>query len=79
MDSRQGLKHWSLGLLGLGLACLVTARILGAEVDEDGMLREPFALLPIGWFAISLGLILGAIHLFGRLFGPRPGPPRDPD
>ena len=79
MREGRALKHWSLVLLGLGLACLVAFRLIGSEVDADGVLREPFALIPIGWFSISLGLILGGIYGVGRLSAKDRTPPGDPN
>jgi hypothetical protein len=34
--------------------------LIGSHVDEDGVLREPFALLPIGLMLLALGIV-GAI------------------
>jgi hypothetical protein len=79
MDPGRALKRWSLALLGLGFACLVAFRLIGSEVDADGVLREPFALIPIGWFSISLGLILGGIYGVGRLSAKDRTPPGDPN
>ena len=79
MERGRALKRWSLALLGLGFACLVAARLIGSEVDVDGVLREPFALIPIGWFSLSLGLILGAVYVFGRLSGGNGASQRNPE
>ena len=79
MEPGRSLKRWSLALLVVGLGCLVAARLIGSEVDTDGTLQEPFALIPIGWFSLSLGLILGAVHVFGRLSGRGDPAPPDPD
>lgn len=78
MDRGRALQHWSLALLGLGFACLLAARILGG-VTADSPLRWAPALVPVGWFGISLGLILGAVYAFGRLSGTGRPPPRDPN
>lgn len=79
MEQGRSLKRWSLVLLALGFGCLVAARLIGGEVDADGALREPFALIPIGWFSLSLGLILGAVHVYGRLSGRDDPTPPDTD
>ena len=79
MERGRALKHWSLALLVLGFSCLLAFRLIGSDVDAEGMLREPFGLVPIGWFSISLGLILGAVYAFGRLSGQERNPPQDPD
>jgi hypothetical protein len=79
MEHRRALKHWSLALLCLGFACLAAFRLIGGEVDADGVLREQFWLIPVGWFSISVGLILGAVYAFGRLSRQGRPPPQDPN
>lgn len=54
-----------LSFLGIGLACLLGYRLTGSTVDPDGYLREPFALIPIGWFCIVTGLAF-ALALLSR-------------
>jgi hypothetical protein len=44
-----------LTLLLLGFALLVTFRLIGSTIDENGFLRELFALLPIGWVLVIVG------------------------
>ncbi|WP_415868635.1 DUF3955 domain-containing protein [Burkholderia ubonensis] len=43
---------------------------MGSEVDAQGVLHEPFALLPAGWLMVGIGvigsLVRGAIMLFRR-------------
>lgn len=52
-------------LLFAALACFLAAggcvglyRLIGSHVDERGFLHEPFALLPIGWLCLFLGVFL---------------------
>ena len=48
----QPLSHrllLSSGLLFAGfIACQVSFKAIGSHIDKDGMLREPFFLLPTG-------------------------------
>jgi hypothetical protein len=44
-----------LTLLLLGFALLVAFRLVGSSIDENGFLREPFGLLPIGWLLVIVG------------------------
>ncbi|TKT81481.1 DUF3955 domain-containing protein [Aquamicrobium sp. LC103] len=51
----------SATLLGFGIACFIALSLIGAYVDDEGILREPFALIPIGYllsFAGVLGVLL---------------------
>ena len=79
MEQGRSLKRWSLALLVAGFGCLVAARLVGSEGGGESLLREPFVLIPVGWFSLSLGLILGAVHLYGRLSGRDDPAPPDPD
>ena len=40
----------------VGVACLGLFAFLGSSVAPDGRLQEPFALLPLGWALILLGV-----------------------
>ena len=54
----------SLVLVGLGLAQWVGYAVQSSYVDGDGVLREPFHLLALGWlFALA-----GGVALVGALF-----------
>ena len=54
----------------LGIGCFVTYNAIGAEISPDGTLIEPFALLPLGWGLIAIGvacsIILSAVSLFDK-------------
>tara|TARA_B100001287_G_scaffold100832_1_gene84781 strand:- start:289 stop:486 length:198 start_codon:yes stop_codon:yes gene_type:complete len=45
-------------LLIFGIICFVSFYLIGSEVDENGYLKEPFFLLPIGFICICLSMIL---------------------
>ncbi|NUO75279.1 MAG: DUF3955 domain-containing protein [Lysobacter sp.] len=53
----------SVSLLFLGSACFIVFGLIGSHVDSDGVLREPFALLPIGWALIAAGALIGVYGL----------------
>lgn len=42
----------------IGLLCFIISSIIGAKVEPDGTLTEPFFLLPIGYLFIFSGIIL---------------------
>ena len=46
------------GLLIFGIICFVLFYLIGGEVDENGYINEPFALLPIGFISICLSMLL---------------------
>lgn len=59
----QSLKF--LPLL-LSILCFGAYFLIGSEVDENGILHEPFALLPLGYVFVLIGaiwLIIAGIFL----------------
>ena len=77
MSVRSPSRPWfwrvSAGLLWAGVLSWVLMFASGSTVDEDGVLREPFALVPIGWFLLLAGttvaFVTGLLSLRHR-----PGP-----
>ncbi|MBB1060172.1 DUF3955 domain-containing protein [Marilutibacter spongiae] len=51
---------YRLGILAVlaGVDGLVAFRLIGGQVGPDGVLHEPFALVPLGCLAIVLGAAL---------------------
>ncbi len=41
----------------IGTVCLLTFNWIGSTVDSNGVLHEPFALLPIGYLIIVVGVV----------------------
>lgn len=62
------LKKYSFAsLLCLsGVACLVSYRVIGSYVDENGILIEPFALIPLFWIFQLLAVAVFAITFFKK-------------
>ncbi|MBW8809902.1 MAG: DUF3955 domain-containing protein [Lysobacter sp.] len=58
----------SLALLALGCACLLAFNLIGSTIDAQGMLHEPFGLIPIGWLLIVIGAVTGTIAVARRLW-----------
>ena len=54
------------GLLIAGIVCFVLFYLIGAEVDENGYVNEPFYLLPIGFFSICLSSIIKIYFFHGK-------------
>jgi hypothetical protein len=51
---KRPLIRLSLLLLAGSMACWVAYRLIGVHVDADGILREAFPLVPIG-YVLGLG------------------------
>lgn len=49
------LVRISLALLAIGVALWLGYASQGSYVDADGVLREPFHLLALGWFFVIAG------------------------
>ena len=45
-----------------GVVCHVSFHMIGSEVDIDGVLREPFPLLPLGYLLYLFGVGLYVWH-----------------
>ena len=52
------LKNISILLLMTGGLCLLAFNLIGSTVDAQGVLHEPFGLLPIGFFLMVLGVLI---------------------
>jgi len=53
--SRPSFWRVSAGLLWAGVLSWVLMFASDSTVDADGVLHEPFALVPIGWFLLLAG------------------------
>jgi hypothetical protein len=68
MKKRKNTLLWiSIALLLAALAAWGTYQIIGSSVDSQGRLQEPFALIPISFLFLFLGLISGLVYLISRL------------
>ncbi|BBM02568.1 DUF3955 domain-containing protein [Microbulbifer sp. GL-2] len=53
-------------LIFLGGLSLLAFRLIGSNVDSDGTLHEPFALLPLGFLLLIVGIIMAVTGLVRR-------------
>jgi len=61
------LSLWiCLAFLAGSAVCWVAYRIIGAEVDAQGILQEPFALIPMGFVLLIAGILTGIAHILIR-------------
>lgn len=52
-------RYWAIctGFMLAGFACWLAFAAAGSEVDAQGVLHEPFGLLPLGWLLNGIGCI----------------------
>ncbi|GLT18406.1 hypothetical protein GCM10007938_21850 [Vibrio zhanjiangensis] len=53
----------SLGLFFAGFICLSIYAALGSHVSDDGILIEPFGLIPLFWIFEILAITAYIVHL----------------
>ena len=51
---KKQMGNMPLWLALAGLACFAAFAAIGSRVDEQGILREPFFLMPAGWLLLFL-------------------------
>lgn len=62
----NGLKVGILFLV-MGLASFGAYWVIGSHVDEQGVLIEPFPLIPLGYLSLAVGVVLLVIPRLGRV------------
>jgi hypothetical protein len=57
--SHSARRHYWIPALfwSAGLVCLASYHLVGSYVDEQGVLVEPFALIPLSWLFLLLGCV----------------------
>ena len=63
------LKNISILLLMTGGLCLLAFNLIGSTVDAQGVLHEPFGLLPIGFLLMVLGALIYIYQLAKSKWG----------
>ena len=53
-------------LLAFSATCAVSYWRIGSHVDADGVLREPFGFIPLGYLSAFLGVILLVVGFVRR-------------
>ena len=62
--SKEKYLGLSLVFFALSGGCLFGYHLIGVSVDTAGLLTEPFALIPLGWFFLLLGLLAGGAYFW---------------
>ncbi|KRM14654.1 hypothetical protein FD31_GL001717 [Companilactobacillus nantensis DSM 16982] len=65
---RKAKLSWytMIAALLIAVGCFVSMTLIESTVDSNGILHEPFFLIPIGYLFLLIGLISGAIHWYQR-------------
>ncbi|UVA80547.1 DUF3955 domain-containing protein [Pandoraea commovens] len=52
-------RYWTVCacFIFAGFACWIAFAAIGSEVDAQGVLHEPFALVPVGMLMVVIGVI----------------------
>ena len=67
MSSKSSVLIWiSVGLMVVAIGCMVAFSLIGSTVDENGMVHEPFFLIPTGIITFLISSIIGIIGLVFR-------------
>ena len=56
----------ALIFFGLSVGCWLGYELAGATMDEQPWLVEEFALIPLAWLFLLLGLVAGGYHLWAK-------------
>lgn len=57
------MKRYLFSLISfiIGIGCMLAFNIIGSEIAPDGMLVEPFFLIPMGFLFVFIGVISSII------------------
>ena len=60
-----------LGLFATAIVCITAFNMIGQEVDAQGILHEPFFLIPLTWLFLFISLIAGGVNVVARVIQSR--------
>jgi ABC-type polysaccharide/polyol phosphate export permease len=49
--------------ISLAIIFMLTFNLIGSEVDADGVLQEPFFLIPFSYISFALGVVFAVISV----------------
>ena len=62
------VSSWlGIGLLAAAIVCIAAFFIIGQEVDAQGILHEPFFLIPLFYLFLFFSLITGVVNVIARI------------
>ncbi|MCL1094029.1 DUF3955 domain-containing protein [Shewanella kaireitica] len=60
-------QFWlSIVLLVLALLASISYQVIGISIDSNGLLNEPFGLIPVAWLCLFSAIFSAAVTLFRR-------------
>ena len=62
------LGYVSILFLTLAVLCRLAYEMIGVEIDEQGFLHEPFALIPLGSLSLLIGIVSGCVYSIMRFW-----------
>ncbi|MDY0339650.1 MAG: DUF3955 domain-containing protein [Coriobacteriia bacterium] len=66
---RRFFRLTSVALFVGAIASWSAYAVIGSNVDTEGFLHEPFALVPLGWICVFGALVAGIAYVIARLRG----------
>ena len=60
------IKQLGLCFFFLGIALQILFYLIGSDVSENGILQEPFGLLPISFIFLFIGILTMILGLWRR-------------
>ncbi len=61
LTTQRTLTHLSLTLVAGVVACAIAYQVMGGQrIDRNGILREPFVFIPLGYVCLVGGLLSGS-------------------
>jgi hypothetical protein len=65
------MKHYivPLSFFLLAVGCILLFNLIGSEVTAEGILQEPFFLIPLAWFFLLLSVVSGVGIGVWKFFG----------
>ncbi|QXC33471.1 DUF3955 domain-containing protein [Aeromonas sp. FDAARGOS 1407] len=61
------MTRFGILLILAGLCCFLAFHQIGATLDTQGVLHEPFALIPLGYLLLFAGAVLALVPLHSVL------------
>ena len=72
MNKFVRVSSWMVFCLLIGaIVCMSAFNVIGQTVETEGVLHEPFFLIPFFWLFLLLSLIAGIANIFARVIRAR--------